>query len=264
MITLNDASALVSGSLVGFVLGLIGGGGSILAVPLLVYFVGVKSPHIAIGTSAIAVALNAFSNLIAHARAGNVKWPCALVFAGAGVAGAGLGSTLGKHFDGEKLLALFGLLMIAIAIFMMLKKSDEGNPSVRLDKSSARLLLPQLIGYGLAVGTLSGFFGIGGGFLVVPGIIAATGMPLITAVGSSLVSVTAFGLTTAVNYALSGFVDWRLVAMFLAGGVIGGLIGSRMAILLSRLKQTLSLLFAAIVAVVGLYVVYRSAQTLGI
>jgi len=84
-----------SGGLVGFVLGLIGGGGSILAVPLLMYVVGVSSPHVAIGTSAVAVAASAFGNVIGHARAGNVKWPCALVFAASGVAGAALGSSLG-------------------------------------------------------------------------------------------------------------------------------------------------------------------------
>src|SRR6516165_9732670 len=95
----QGALGLASGSLVGFSLGLVGGGGSILAVPLLVYLVGVSDPHVAIGTSAIAVA--------AIARAGNVKWRCALVFAFAGVAGALLGSTLGKMVEGQKLLALF-------------------------------------------------------------------------------------------------------------------------------------------------------------
>jgi uncharacterized membrane protein YfcA len=92
---ISDMLAFGSGALVGFVLGLIGGGGSVLAVPLLVYVVGVKSPHIAIGTSAIAVALSAFFNLIQHARARNVKWQCASVFAIAGVAGAFLGSSIG-------------------------------------------------------------------------------------------------------------------------------------------------------------------------
>ena len=83
-----------SGGLVGFALGLLGGGGSILAVPLLVYVVGVKDPHVAIGTSALAVSVNAFANLISHARAGTVKWPCAIVFALAGIAGAALGAFL--------------------------------------------------------------------------------------------------------------------------------------------------------------------------
>ena len=184
-----------SGALVGFVLGLVGGGGSILAVPLLVYLVGVPTPHVAIGTSAFAVAINAASGLVNHARAGTVKWRCAVVFALSGVAGAFLGSTLGKAFDGQKLLFLFALVMIAVGVLMLRRGKKAGDPHVRLGRENA----PKLVGYGLGTGAFSGFFGIGGGFLIVPGLIASTGMPMINAVGSSLVAVTAFGLTTAAN-----------------------------------------------------------------
>lgn len=256
----TEVLATGSGALVGFVLGLIGGGGSILAVPLLVYVVGVKSPHVAIGTSAVAVALSAFLNLVGHARAGHVKWRCALVFASAGVAGAAIGSTAGKTFDGEALLALFGLLMIAVAILMMFKGGAEGDWNVRLTRASAPRLAPLLLVYGVAVGALSGFFGIGGGFLVVPGLVAATGMPLIYAIGSSLVSVTAFGLTTAGNYALSSLVDWRLVAFFILGGVAGGVLGRLAASRLAESKTALSRIFAAVVAAVGAYVTWRAAH----
>ena len=109
MTILHALLAIASGSLVGFTLGLVGGGGSILAVPLLVYVVGVRSPHIAIGTSAIAVAASAAANLAGHARAQTVKWPCALVFAVAGIAGAAGGAQLGKMVDGTRLLLLFGV-----------------------------------------------------------------------------------------------------------------------------------------------------------
>ena len=101
----------LSGVLVGFTLGLVGGGGSILAVPLMVYVVGVKSPHLAIGTSALAVAANALAGLWNHAREHNVNWRCGGSFALAGVIGALGGSTLGKAFDGQKLLFLFALLL---------------------------------------------------------------------------------------------------------------------------------------------------------
>src|SRR3954470_24370383 len=107
---------LASGMLVGFSLGLVGGGGSILAVPLMVYVVGVSDAHVAIGTSAAAVAANAAMNLSSHARGGTVRWSCALVFAAAGIAGAFAGSVAGKMMDGQKLLALFALLMLAIAV----------------------------------------------------------------------------------------------------------------------------------------------------
>ena len=95
------AAAGLAGALVGFVLGLVGGGGSILAVPLLVYGVGIADPHVAIGTSAVAVAASALANLASHARAGRVKWPCAFLFSSAGIAGAALGSSLAKAVDEE-------------------------------------------------------------------------------------------------------------------------------------------------------------------
>jgi uncharacterized protein len=97
----QDALAVLSGGAVGFSLGLIGGGGSILAVPLLLYVVGISDAHVAIGTSALAVSVNAFGNLIGHWRAGNVKWPCAATFAVSGIVGAATGSTIGKLMDGQ-------------------------------------------------------------------------------------------------------------------------------------------------------------------
>jgi uncharacterized membrane protein YfcA len=258
---LHDLPAIASGSIVGFVLGLVGGGGSILAVPLLVYVVGVPSPHIAIGTSAIAVALSAAANLAGHTRARTVKWPCAFTFAIAGMIGAAAGAQLGKMVDGMRLLALFGGLMIVVGILMWRPRKMPANPDVRLTRESLPQLLPMLIGLGLAVGTLSGFFGIGGGFLIVPGLIGATAMPLINAIGSSLVSVTSFGLTTAASYAWSGLIDWRLALLFVFGGTLGGLLGIRLATYLSGHKTALTRIFSGIVISVGLYVVVRSLTT---
>ena len=163
---------LASGALVGFSLGLVGGGGSILAVPLMVYVVGVAEPHVAIGTSAIAVAANAAINLSNHARGGTVIWSCALIFAAAGMAGAFGGSILGKMVDGQKLLALFALVMIVIALLMLKTRSRIGLPDVKASMSN----MLAIAGLGLATGTVSGFFGIGGGFLIVPALMLATGV----------------------------------------------------------------------------------------
>jgi uncharacterized protein len=255
MLSLVQGSlGVASGTLVGFSLGLVGGGGSILAVPLLIYLVGVSDPHMAIGTSAIAVAANAAANLVNHARAGNVKWRCAAVFAVAGIAGAFLGSTLGKLMDGEKLLALFTVIMMVVGALMLKRRSGGGEASVRLDKEN----LPKLLISGLATGALSGFFGIGGGFLIVPALIFATGMPILYAVGSSLVAVTAFGITTTANYALSGFVDWSLAGLFILGGIIGGLIGTRSANSLADRKGALNTVFAALIFAVAIYMLVRS------
>jgi uncharacterized membrane protein YfcA len=122
---------------VGFTLGLVGGGGSILAVPLMVYLVGVDNPHVAIGTSALAVAANAAANLLNHARRGNVKWPCASVFALVGMVGAFFGSSLGEAFDGQKLLVLFALLMLLVAVVMLKARGAEGNAEVALGRGNA-------------------------------------------------------------------------------------------------------------------------------
>ena len=251
---LQTGLGLFSGSLVGFSLGLVGGGGSILAVPLMVYLVGVADPHVALGTSAIAVAANAATNLANHARAGNVKWRCATVFATAGIAGAYGGSSLGKMVDGQRLLVLFALLMLVIGALMLRKRSGEGDATVELHRGN----FPTLVALGFAVGAISGFFGIGGGFLIVPALMLATGMPILSAVGSSLVAVTAFGLTTAANYASSGYVDWILAAVFVAGGVLGGLLGARSAKTLSGKRGALNTVFAVLIFAVAIYMLSRS------
>jgi uncharacterized membrane protein YfcA len=245
---------LASGALVGFSLGLVGGGGSILAVPLMVYVVGVPDAHVAIGTSAIAVAANAAVNLSNHARGGTVMWSCALTFAAAGIAGAFAGSIFGKMLDGERLLALFALLMLVIAVLMLKTRSRIGLPDVQMSWANT----PAIVGLGLATGTLSGFFGIGGGFLIVPALMLATGMPIMNAVSSSLVAVTAFGLTTAASYAYSGLISWGLAGLFIAGGVAGGLIGTRSARLLSARRGALNIVFAAVIIAVALYMLARN------
>ena len=249
----------LSGALVGFVLGLVGGGGSILAVPLMVFLVRVPQPHIAIGTSALAVAANAAIGLASHHRSGNVKWRCASVFAVAGIAGAAIGSTLGKAFDGEKLMFLFALVMIVVGALMLRRRAQAGDAAVTLGRENAL----KLVLFGFGAGLFSGFFGIGGGFLIVPGLIAATGMPMLNAVGSSLVAVTAFGLTTAANYAISGLIDWPLAGIFVTGGLAGSLAGTRAAKRLSG-PGHLTSVFAALIFLVAAYMLWKSIAALGL
>ncbi|MGE4063232.1 MAG: sulfite exporter TauE/SafE family protein [Rhodospirillaceae bacterium] len=243
-----------SGMLVGFVLALVGGGGSILAVPLMVYVVGVQSPHIAVGTSALAVAVSAATGLANHAAAGNVNWRCASMFAASGVIGALLGSTAGKAFDGRRLLFLFAFVMIAVGVMMLRSREQAEAPHAECNRTNA----PKVIGYGALTGAFSGFFGIGGGFLIVPGLVAASGMPLINAIGSSLVSVFAFGATTAINYAASGLVDWLLAGAFIAGGLFGGLFGAAAVRRLSAHRKALSTIFASLLFAVAGYVIWQS------
>lgn len=253
--TLQYGLGAASGGLVGFSLGLIGGGGSIMAVPLMVYLVGVPSPHIAIGTSALTVAANACAGLVSHARAGTVKWRCGLIYAGAGIAGALIGSTLGKAFDGQKLLFLFALVMVAAGVLMLWKRKASYIEGAECNRQNASAVLS----YGLGSGLFSGFFGIGGGFLIVPGLVASTRMPMINAVGTSLLAVTAFSLITALNYAFSKLIDWSLAGVFVAGGTIGALSGTALAHQLSS-KCQLTSVFAALVFTVAAYMLWKGAS----
>jgi hypothetical protein len=170
------------------------------------------------------------------------------------VIGALLGSMLGKLIDGQKLLALFAMLMLAVAVLMLRRRPAEEQRAVRLNREN----LPLLAAFGLATGALSGFFGIGGGFLIVPALMFAAGMPILNAVSSSLVAVTAFGLTTAASYAFSGLVDWRLAGLFIAGGVLGGVFGGILARTLAGKRGALNILFAATIAATAIYMLVRT------
>lgn len=249
-----DLLAAGCGVFVGFTLGLIGGGGSILATPMLLYLVGVP-PHVAIGTGALAVSANAFINFAAHARAGTVRWATGVVFAAAGVLGAIAGSTLGKAVNGQRLILLFAGMMLVIGVFMLRPRRGGGTALAPLTPRTAA----NVAGVGLGAGVLSGFFGIGGGFLIVPGLILATGMPTINAIGTSLLAVGAFGLTTAANYAISGLVNWPVALEFIAGGIAGGWLGMRAALHLAGQRHTLGRIFAVLIFVVAGYIIWRSA-----
>ncbi|PWI58480.1 sulfite exporter TauE/SafE family protein [Sulfoacidibacillus thermotolerans] len=245
--------AILSGGVVGFALGLIGGGGSILAVPLLLYVVGLHNAHLVIGTTALAVAVNAYLNLIPHARVGNVRWKAAIAFAIPGAIGAYIGSTLGKDMDGKALLFLFAILMLVVAVLMLKPKKNTDSSDI---EQQIQVKMGKVIPAGLIVGIVSGFFGIGGGFLIVPGLLFSTGMPMIWAIGSSLFSVGTFGLTTAVNYAMSGLVDWLVVLEYVGGGIVGGVLGAMLATRLSKSKRLLNYVFSSIIIVVAIYMLY--------
>ena len=180
------------------------------------------------------------------------------VFAAAGVAGAYLGSTIGKQIDGDHLLFLFALVMLAVAAAMLRPQAQGGDPDVRINPGIA----VRLVVIGFITGAISGFFGIGGGFLIVPGIMLGSGMPILNAVGSSLFSVGAFGLTTAVNYAASGLVDWRWRPSSSPAASLGGFLGIRFSTRLAARKRALNLVFAGVIIVVALYMLARSGLTI--
>jgi len=252
-----DASlpaAALCGAVVALLLTLFGGGGSVLATPLLLYVVGVRDAHVAIGTSAAAVAVNAAAGLAAQAKAGRVKWPCALTFGGSGLVGSLAGAHLAKSLAGDHLLAGFALAMAAVGLSMFRAPVSPGDPDVHIDPAKALRLIP----IGAATGLAAGFFGIGGGFLIAPGLMAATGMSLANAAASSLVSVTLFGAATSLSYAASGLVDGPLLLALVAGGGAGVLIGARLAPRLASRVLLMRRLFAAMVVAVAAYVLWRA------
>jgi uncharacterized membrane protein YfcA len=226
----------------------------VLATPLLLYFVGVQDPHVAIGTSAAAVAVNAAMGLGVQARAGRVKWPCALVFGGAGLAGSLVGAHLAQKVDGAVLILWFAVVMALIGASMLFPRKDAGDPSVHLTPALTVKLAP----LGLATGLAAGFFGIGGGFLIVPGLMAATGMTLAHAAASSLVSVALFGAATSASYAISGLIDWGLFAALVAGGAGGALAGAPMARALAGHADLARRVFALMVIATAAYVAWRA------
>ena len=254
MLMVPDLLAAASGVLVGLVLGVLGGGGSILAVPLLLYVVGIKDTHVAIGTSAVAVAASAAINLIMHARKGTIRWHCALTFAASGSIGALAGAAMGKAIDGQRLLLAFAVAMFGVGVSMLMRKADAGITNASLTPRTAAKLIP----IGFVTGAASGFFGIGGGFLIVPGLIGATNMVMLHAVGSSLVAVTAFGAATAVSYALSGLVLWDVAIVFVLGGVIGSLMGQKLCVLLAARRGVLTRVFACFIFVTAAYIAWKA------
>jgi hypothetical protein len=181
------------------------------------------------------------------------------MYAAAGIVGALAGSTAGKAFDGQKLLFLFALLMIAVGIVALRGRHNAGVEGAQCNRENA----VNVLGYGLGTGLFSGFFGIGGGLLIVPGLVASTRMPMINAVavGTSLVAVAAFGLTTALNYAFSGLVDWPLAGIFIAAGIAGSVAGAALARRLSG-TGTLTTVFAVLIFAVAAYMLWKSASAL--
>lgn len=253
-VAISYPAAVAGGAVIGLLLSVFGGGGSVLATPLLLYIVGVRDPHIAIGTSAAAVAVNAAVGLFFQARAGRVKWPCALVFGGAGLTGSLIGAHFAKQIDGSQLLIWFALAMAFVGGSMLLPRKADGDAGVRLTRALTFKLAP----VGAVTGLAAGFFGIGGGFLIVPGLMAATGMTLANAAASSLVSVVLFGAATSVSYAASGLVDWRVFMALVGGGAIGSMTAIPVGRLLADRTTVARTAFALMVLATAGYVAWRA------
>jgi uncharacterized protein len=215
------AVALVGAVGIGILLGLLGGGGSILTVPLLVYVAG-QDPKAAIAASLVVVGTTAAVGAVGHARAGRVQWRTALLFGAAGMIGAYGGGRAAAFVPGRWLLVAFGLIMAATAVAMLRQgRPVDGQPGSGTRARTGRILLD-----GLAVGGITGMVGAGGGFLIVPALVLLGGLPMATAVGTSLVVIAMKSAAGVLGYLASTSIDWGLTGAITAAAVVGILVGN--------------------------------------
>lgn len=246
------AASIVFGILIGLLLGLVGGGGSILTVPILVYIIGL-TPHDATATSLVIVGLTALAGAIPHTRKNRVHWRTAVLFGLAGIIGTFGGAWANRLVSGPMILFLFGLLMLIVAVRMVLSKKHK-VPGVVEPKLWA---IPVA---GLIVGLLTGFFGVGGGFVIVPALVLALGLPMRVAVGTSLVVIAINSASGALAHWTDGGFNWSVALLFLIGGLVGSQLGGRAAGKVD--EETLTRGFAGMVVVVGLFLIIKNALVL--
>ena len=244
--------SVLLGVVIGLSLGMLGGGGSILTVPALVYLVGLPVAD-ATGTSLAIVGITALVGAVGHHRANRVALRTAAAFGAAGMAGSVLGSLLGSHVDGRLLLLLFALLMIAAGLSMLRRRADSAaTPRAHGPAAVVRITLA-----GLGVGALTGFFGVGGGFVIVPALTLVLGLPMQRAVGTSLVVIALSSAAGLLTHLGSGSLDVAVTAFFIVGSVAGIAVGVRLA---GRLPEpALRRGFAALVFVLAGYLLVRNA-----
>jgi len=249
--------AIFSGLLIGLSLGALGGGGSILTVPVLVYLLG-QDPHQATTVSLLVVGLAATIGALTHARARRAKVSTGLTFGLLGVAGSFTGSLASAAIPANVLLAGFGVLMIAVAALMVLRRRrttparPDGRP--RFGPRQAALVVATATGVGL----ITGFFGVGGGFVVVPALVLVLGFDLPAAAGTSLIVIavnSAAALAARAGHAIIAL-DWTLVTVFAAAAVLGTFAGTKVAGRVS--PQRLSTAFTVLITLVAAFTVARS------
>ena len=246
------------GAVIGLLLGLLGGGGSIVTVPALVYVMG-QPVELATGTSLVIVGLNAAFGALNHSRAGRVRWRTGLAFGAAGITGALAGAWLNHQVRGALVLFLFAFLMLGAAGAMLrpVRPPKDAAAGAALDAAAHpwRHAL-KLAGTGLAVGALTGFFGVGGGFLIVPALALVLGLPMREAVATSLVAIAINSAAGLAGHLRFGGIDPLVTAVFVVAGFGGAAAGTRWAGALPEAR--LRLLFALLVVGLALYLLYRN------
>ncbi|WP_369029810.1 sulfite exporter TauE/SafE family protein [Streptomyces adonidis] len=238
------AVIIAASLLIGVSLGVLGGGGSILTVPILIYLAGMETKE-AIATSLFVVGVTSAAGVVSHARAGRVRWRTGLLFGLAGMTGAYAGGRLAEFVPGTVLLLAFALMMIATAVAMI--RGRRRQPT----KIHHELPVVHVLLEGIAVGLV----GAGGGFLVVPALALLGGLPMTVAVGTSLLVIAMKSFAGLAGYLAGVHIDWGLAALVTATAVVGGLLGGLLA---GRIPQdALRKSFGWFVAVMGVFVLGR-------
>lgn len=216
--------ALALAVLVGISLGLLGGGGSILTVPILTYVAGME-PREAIAASLFIVGVTSIVGMLTHAKAGRVRWRTGLIFGVTSMVGAFLGGVIGGYVPGTVLMLLFAIMMVATAVAMI--RGRKATASVKTPNGD--LPLTRVIIDGLLVGIATGLVGAGGGFLIVPALTLLGGLPVAIAVGTSLLIIVMKSFAGLAGYLLSVQIDWPLVLSFTAIALVGSFAGAALA-----------------------------------
>ncbi len=247
--------------IIGLLLGLLGGGGSILTVPMLVYVLHVE-PKLAIVTSFVVVGVSSLIALIPHARRGSVCWKSGLFFGLAGMAGAFGGGRLAAHFSGDVLMTLFGLVSLSTGLLMLRKKRGDPKPNAIVHPTSIcplRVPFFRVLFDGFFVGSLTGMVGVGGGFLIVPALTLLVGLPMQGAVGTSLLVITMNALAGLSGYSQHVTLDWELTGLVAAGAIFGSAVGAWLS---AHIKPAaLRKAFGMMVIVVAGYVLSQAMST---
>ncbi|MFI7582979.1 sulfite exporter TauE/SafE family protein [Kocuria sp. M1N1S27] len=247
--TLTLVLTLLLSVVIGLSLGLLGGGGSILTVPILTYVAGLD-PKEAIAASLFVVGVTSAVSAVAHARRGRVKWRTGLVFGAAGMAGAFLGGLAGGHLPGTVLMIAFALMMLATSLAML-----RGRRNSTTETHEGELPLGKVVAEGLVVGLVTGLVGAGGGFLVVPALALLGGLPMPVAVGTSLVVIAMKSFAGLAGYLTAVSLDWGLVGAVTVAAVAGSFAGARLA---GRIPEaTLRQGFGVLVALMGVFVLVQ-------
>jgi len=250
-------AALIAGTLAGFVLGLLGAGGTVVGLPILLFLGGLR-PHLALGTNALGVAMVAIVLLVWRLGRRQVALRAALTFTVPGLAGIYLGARLGLAFPGHNLVSLLGLLLFVIAGWLAYSSTRPTDGS-KVDHGVAagwgvgRTVT--LGGVALVVGAIAGFFAIGGGFMIVPALAVFGGLELMDAAVTALMPVALFAAWVAVQYWTSGSVAAGASLAMLPTGVGGGVAGAWLGRHLSR--RTAQRIFAGFLVVLGVYMLVQ-------